>query len=143
MAQLTNTMVINTNPVIIVTRPTITNQPAGLTVGPGSSATFAVGASGTAPLIYQWNFQGTPISGATMAAYTVPVAQAANGGAYSVTVSNSAGSVLSSNAWLTVLSLGGWGDDALNQINFGPDPTNLVAVAAGGWHSLGLRPDGQ
>jgi alpha-tubulin suppressor-like RCC1 family protein/GH25 family lysozyme M1 (1,4-beta-N-acetylmuramidase) len=141
-AQMTNTMVINTNPVIIVTGPSITNQPTDLTVAPGSSVTFLVGASGSALLNYQWNFQGNPISGATASAYSIPIAQAANAGAYSVVVSNSAGSVLSSNALLAVLSLGGWGDDALNQINFGADPTNLVGIAAGGWHSLGLRPDG-
>jgi hypothetical protein len=85
-----------------VTAPSITSQPASQTVTAGSSATFTVTASGTAPLSYQWRFNGSNISGATSASYTVSNAQSANAGNYSVVVSNSAGSVTSNNATLTV-----------------------------------------
>src|SRR6185312_6399383 len=39
--------------------PFITNQPASQSVFVGGSATFGVAARGTAPLIYQWSFNGT------------------------------------------------------------------------------------
>ncbi len=87
-----------------VTAPSITTQPASQTVTAGSSATFTVAASGTAPLSYQWRFNGSNISGATNASYTLSNAQSANAGSYSVVVSNSAGSATSNNATLTISS---------------------------------------
>jgi len=50
--------------------PTITTQPANQTVTAGQTATFAVVASGTAPLGYQWQKNGVGIAGATAASYT-------------------------------------------------------------------------
>ena len=59
-------------------------------------------ATGSA-LTYQWKKNGTDISGATSSSYTTPKTTIAdNNTAFSVSVSNSAGSV-SSNATLTVL----------------------------------------
>ncbi len=87
-----------------VTAPAITTQPASQTVTTGSSVTFSVVASGTAPLTYQWKLGGTAISGATAASYTIASAQSANAGSYTVTVSNSAGSATSNAATLTVSS---------------------------------------
>ena len=86
------------------TAPTITTQPASQTVSVGSSVTFSVVASGTAPLSYQWKFNGANISGATSTSYTIASAQTNNAGSYTVTVTNSAGSVTSSAATLTVNS---------------------------------------
>ena len=85
-----------------VTAPAITTQPVSQTVTTGSSATFSVVASGTAPLTYQWKLGGTNISGATSASYTIASAQSANAGSYTVTVTNSAGSATSNAATLTV-----------------------------------------
>ena len=53
------------------TAPSITSQPASQTINVGGSATFSVTASGTGPLSYQWRFNGTNISGATSASYTL------------------------------------------------------------------------
>jgi chitodextrinase len=83
--------------------PSITTQPANQSVSEGQTATFAVTASGTAPLGYQWRRGSTNISGATSASYTTPATQASdNGATFSVVVSNSAGSVTSNIATLTV-----------------------------------------
>ena len=87
--------------------PSITAQPASATVTAGQTATFSVTASGTAPLSYQWRRNGTSISGATSASYTTPAATSGDNGAlFSVVVTNSAGSVTSSNATLTVTTGG-------------------------------------
>ena len=82
--------------------PSITSQPTNQTVVAGGSVTFTVTATGFAPLSYQWQFNGTNISAATAASYTLTGAMATNAGNYSVVVSNSPGSVTSSVATLTV-----------------------------------------
>src|SRR2546428_1317852 len=98
-ASASTTLTVNPAPVA----PTITTQPASQTVTAGQTATFAVTAIGTAPLNYQWQKAGAPISGATQASYiTPPTTSEDNGAQFTVVVSNTAGSVPSSVATLTV-----------------------------------------
>ena len=83
--------------------PSIAQQPGNQTVTPGSTATFAVVASGAAPLAYQWQKNGIAVTGATSAAYTTPVAASTDSGAkFRVVVSNAIGSLTSAQATLTV-----------------------------------------
>jgi hypothetical protein len=80
-----------------VVLPTIVAQPALLTVALGSSATFAVGVSGTGPFTYQWRFNGVAIPGATSASYTINTVSANDVGPYTVIIGNSAGPQAASN----------------------------------------------
>jgi len=83
--------------------PTITTQPVNQTVTAGQIASFNVAATGTAPLGYQWNKNGTAVSGATSSSYTTPATSSSDNGAqFTVVVSNTAGSVTSNAAALTV-----------------------------------------
>lgn len=83
--------------------PVILQQPASQRVSAGATVTFSVGASGSSPLSYQWQRNGVNISGATGASLTLAaVATSDSGARFRVRVSNSAGSVLSSEATLTV-----------------------------------------
>jgi Abnormal spindle-like microcephaly-assoc'd, ASPM-SPD-2-Hydin/Immunoglobulin domain/Cep192 domain 4/Immunoglobulin I-set domain len=83
--------------------PTITAQPASQTVTVGQNATFVVSASGTDPLSYQWKKNGSDISGATAATYiTPPVSSSDSGAQFTVTVTDSVGTVTSDAATLTV-----------------------------------------
>jgi hypothetical protein len=83
--------------------PTITTQPSNQTVTAGQTATFTVAATGSAPFTYQWQRNNTNISGATNASYTTPVTTALdNGATFRCVVTNSAGSVTSNSAMLTV-----------------------------------------
>lgn len=84
------------------TPPTITAQPTNLVVNVGSNATFRVTATGTAPLGYQWRFNGTNLNGSISSVLTLVNVQSGNAGAYSVVVSNAGGSVTSSPALLAV-----------------------------------------
>jgi len=69
----------------------------------GQTATFSVGANGTAPLYYQWRKGSVAIGNATNASYTTPgTVLGDNGALFSVVVTNVAGSVTSANATLTV-----------------------------------------
>ena len=87
---------------ILITPPSIVNQPTNQTVGPGDSIVLSVVTGGSAPLTYQWLFDGTNLDGATSSALVLTNVQLAQAGYYSVTVSNVAGSVTSSNAVLIV-----------------------------------------
>jgi len=82
--------------------PTIAAQPTNQTVNAGSAASFSVVASGLPDPTYQWRRNGTNIAGATNDSLNIPSAKLSDNGTYSVQVSNSAGSVVSSNAVLSV-----------------------------------------
>ena len=83
--------------------PAVTHQPASQTVNVGESALFAVGATGTAPLSYQWKKNGLNIAGAIETSYTTPATiPTDNGSLFSVVVRNLAGTASSSSARLTV-----------------------------------------
>jgi len=86
----------------IGTLPKITQQPVDQTSWTGTSATFLVTASGTAPLNYQWTFNGTNIAGATNASYTISNVTTNGAGYYSAIVTNRYGSAASGSATLTV-----------------------------------------
>jgi alpha-tubulin suppressor-like RCC1 family protein len=81
----------------------ITTQPSPQVQLPGGSATFAVAASGSGPIGYQWLKNGTPIAGATGAVLALAGITGGDAGSYAVTLSNSLGSVTSSAAALTVV----------------------------------------
>lgn len=87
-----------------VVAPTITAQPAATAVTVGATATFTVVATnGEGTLSYQWRKGGVAISGATSASHTTSATVLGDSGAvYSVVVTNSAGSVTSADAVLTV-----------------------------------------
>ena len=77
-------------------------QPTNETVKAGDTATFTVAASGTPPLNYQWSFEGGNLRGATNATLTLIHVHLGQTGSYAVLVTNNYGSVLSSNAVLTL-----------------------------------------
>jgi hypothetical protein len=84
------------------TAPAIYSQPTNQTVSVGGVANFSVAASGTPPLSYQWSFEGTNIMGATNTLLTLGNVQLCQAGNYTVLVTNLYGSILSSNAMLTL-----------------------------------------
>jgi len=114
--------VLSSNAVLTVIGPTntvspqITQQPQNQTVPAGGTATFVVEATGTPPLAYIWFKGDMPLGGATNRVLTLTNVQTNHAGVYSVRVSNTAGSVMSQPATLTVTP---------------PEPEMLPPVIAG------------
>jgi hypothetical protein len=82
--------------------PRITTPPPGQGVPAGDDVVFSVVAAGSPPFSYQWQLNGTDISGATGAVLTLTNVQPSQAGSYTVQVTNLYGSVTSSNAVLVV-----------------------------------------
>ena len=133
------------------TAPMITTQPSNAAVTVGNPATFTVVASGTAPLTYQWQENGTAIMGATGASYTTPAAKITDDGAmFAVVVTNSAGSVTSTSAKLSVAAVSGGGPSSADVVTFKNDvartgqylvettltPANVNSTSFGLLHNL-------
>ncbi len=130
----------------VLSPPSITASPQNRTDFAGGNSTFSVTATGTAPLGFQWLFNDiNPLSGRTNSVLTLTNVQLGQAGSYRVAVSNSAGSILSAPASLTVLA-----------VDFGdaPDPGYPTLLASDGARhrllpgvALGSRadfePDGQ
>ncbi len=82
--------------------PVVTTPPASQTLNAGANFTFAVSASGSPVLSYQWRKNTAPISGATNSTFSLTNVQAGDAGSYDVVVTNSVSSATSTAAALTV-----------------------------------------
>jgi hypothetical protein len=98
----------NSGTLTVVQPPAITEQPVGRTNDAGTVATFSVWASGTPPFTYQWQKDGSNLAnvgnvlGATNWVLRLDNVSSNDTAAYSVIVANSAGSVTSQVATLSV-----------------------------------------
>ncbi len=118
-------LTVNTSPVA----PVFNSQPASLVVVAGSTASFTAVAGGTAPISYQWNKNGTPISGATSSALSLSNVQTTDDGSYTLTASNSVGSVTSNPAQLTVTTSTPLVNSAYNLTGFAQSTTGGGVIA--------------
>lgn len=83
--------------------PVVLAQPANAVVLLGQSASFAVTATGTPPLTYQWRRDGVNLAGATAANLAIPAAvKGDHGASFTVLVRNEAGTATSAPAVLSV-----------------------------------------
>ena len=87
----------------VQTPPIIVEQPTDLAVPTGNDAQLTVSATGTAPLDYQWFFEGHPIPSAQDQILSFTNINPASSGSYFVTVSNIAGAVTSVVVKLSVI----------------------------------------
>src|SRR5207302_6315777 len=95
---------ITSSPAALVLQspPVSNNPPQPVAVPAGSNAVFVVGASGSLPLYFQWQHNGATLPGATSYSWTISHVQPGDAGIYSITITNTFGSVTSSQGVLTV-----------------------------------------
>jgi uncharacterized delta-60 repeat protein len=131
--------------------PTITARPLTRLISVGQSATFSVAVSDPAAIAYQWRRNGSAITGASGASYTLPSATLADRGYYEVAVSNPAGTATSVfNVHVAAAPTSGtmvipWGAEpagAGTVINPPVGLSDVVSVAAGNFHAVALKADG-
>ncbi len=121
----------------------IFRQPDDQAVYPGETVVFSVEAAGSPPWDYQWQFNGADLAGQTQATLTLTnVLMLIQGGRYRVLIRNAYGTAASSEAVLGVKPVVVWGSNTYGQTNVPVIATDVVAIAAGGSHSLALRADG-
>ncbi len=89
----------------VTTAPVVAAQPQSQHVTPGAAVTLSVGATGNG-ISYQWKKDGAAIGGATNANLALASANAASMGFYDAEITNSAGTVKSAVATLTVADTG-------------------------------------
>jgi hypothetical protein len=82
--------------------PVIINQPINTTAFLSGAAQFSVLVQGSSTLVYEWQKDGVAISGSNSQIYQISDIKESDAGDYSVTISNSAGSVQSDIVTLTV-----------------------------------------
>lgn len=102
-------VVSSTQMILVMDLPKIGVHPCGRTNHVSTTATFQVSASGSGPLMYRWQKDGVAlnddshINGSAAAMLSLSAVVATDAGAYTVVVSNPAGSTTSSAAMLTVV----------------------------------------
>ncbi|HEY3852982.1 MAG TPA: immunoglobulin domain-containing protein [Verrucomicrobiae bacterium] len=109
--------------------PGFLSQPQSVTNFVGSNALFSATPSGTQPILYQWQFDGTNVSGATDASLALTNLAYANAGTYTLVLSNSAGTNISFPATLAVVT------SPPVQVNFMPQAVAGAVVLQ--WPSSG------
>jgi hypothetical protein len=86
------------------TTPGVTEHPTSQRADPGESVTFAGAAVGSAPMFFEWWFNGVQVVGETNKTLTLAEVTPAHAGTYWFVVMNAAGSTISSGASLAVRS---------------------------------------
>ncbi|MEO5804723.1 MAG: immunoglobulin domain-containing protein [Verrucomicrobiota bacterium] len=129
--------------------PVILTAPQSQTALIGQNASFSVGAGGTAPLRYQWRFQGANISGAIGTNLFLTNVQPANAGSYVVVITNNAGAITSTpailNANYALTAMEGFGGTIAkspNQTSYAPGAVVMLnAIADPGFVFTGWSGD--
>jgi len=111
----------------VTAAPTISVQPLSQTVTLGSSASLSITASSAASIqTYQWYLNSAPIAGANSSTYTISSASTLSAGTYTVSVTNTAGTIISNAAILSVTIPGYLTDISVLSMD-GPG-TQLVSI---------------
>ncbi len=122
--------------------PSISTQPTPAVATAGGTATFAVVATGTLPLAYQWKKDDATLAGATNPTLTFANVQAASTGSYTVSITNELGTITSNRVDLIL----GKPADPGRLINMSirtnagtDDNTLIVGVGLGGAGTTGTK----
>lgn len=122
---------------VVMLPPNILVSPTSQTTPSGAGVTLVVAAEGTAPLSYQWRLNGTNVSGATSASYTIPAASYLDAGYYDVVVSNAAGFAVSAAASLALVDIRMYaGISVYGPLSANYSLQNINALSGTNWNVL-------
>lgn len=129
LAEISMAVVCGGSVALGASAPIILAQPIDQGVLSGSNATFSVTADGTPRPTYNWQFNGSDISGATDTTLTILNVQPSNAGSYTVAISNNHGFAKSSPAVLIALG-------ATNRLDFEllPAVSGISITSAGQYY---------
>lgn len=125
--------------------PVVTAQTGDQSVIYGSTTIFTNSVSGTQPIIFQWQKNGTNISdggrwsGTSSATLTILNTQPDDFGNYQLVITSPYGTNTSATAALSVVPMMVWGN---SPAAVPLDLTNVISVAAGTGRSIALKSDG-
>ncbi len=91
--------------VTVLVPPSFIGHPSSVTLPPGNGVVLSGLATGTAPISYQWQRNGTNLVGQTSSSLTLPTVGTNEVGQFTLVASNAAGTATSYPAELTVLDL--------------------------------------
>ena len=111
--------------------PVFTAQPVGGTVTAGTSVTFTAATSGNPAPAYQWYKGATLLTGQTAATFAIASATLADAGSYTVTATNTLGTVTSAAAILVVNQAPAIITQPASQTIVSGQPVTFSVVAAG------------
>jgi endonuclease/exonuclease/phosphatase family metal-dependent hydrolase len=111
--------------------PAITSQSPNQTVTNGASVTFSVSASGTPPLNFQWQCNGTNLPGAVNSNLTLTGVTFAQAGFYAAVVTNAVGSTISDPVALSVWSASA---PAFSYLTYNAHGNGLTNWSTNMWH---------
>lgn len=122
--------------------PVVVGQPQNQSVGLGTTALISATVAGAPPLSVQWWRPTGPIPNATNTTLTIVDPQIADTGDYWLVASNPSGTVTSSVARVVVSRVAAWGNNLYGQTSVPEGISDVVALAAGHFHTLALKRDG-
>ncbi|HSU53772.1 MAG TPA: immunoglobulin domain-containing protein, partial [Candidatus Dormibacteraeota bacterium] len=142
------------NPFHVITSnqpPIIIASPVAASAYLGATAAFQGNVLASAPLSYQWRFNGADIPGATNSTLNLNRVTLGQAGNYSVVAWNPWGTNSSAKASLSVVQVVAWGAGTNNtgiNFNYGQaivpsGMTNAVQLSGGLYHSIAVRADGK
>jgi endonuclease/exonuclease/phosphatase family metal-dependent hydrolase len=111
--------------------PDIASQSSNQTVTNGASVTFSVGATGTPPLNFQWQCNGTNLPGAVSSNLTLTGVTFAQAGIYAAVVTNTVGSTISDPVALSVWRAAA---PALSYLTYNCHGNGLTNWSTNMWH---------
>ena len=121
--------------------PFVLIQPQSQTLPDGSDVAFTVFKAGTTATTYQWRLNGTNIPGATGSSLNLTNIQVTAAGNYSVALTNAAGWVISSNAFLSARVPDPWAFEpfaqAITTYSLGANLSGQTNAAGQYWSTAG------
>jgi hypothetical protein len=128
-------LAVSSNATLTVLPLIFTTQPSNQVAWPNGFATFKVNVSGQPPFSFDWQCNGVDVPGTWTNVLTLTNVQPQQFGTCHVIVTNTYGSVVSSNATLSFSQVAVWGGNS-GETNLPTGLTNVIAIAGGGYEGM-------